>query len=217
MKNHLLACVLAFAGLLPVAQAHSVWVEDTADKKLVVRFGEVGDTYETSPGHLDRLSLPVAWTTGAEDKPAAFTVEKKSDHFLFVGASATQPAFGETLFSVMKRGDRPASWPHFYVRWQPSGAPAPARPALTLDILPTATAGEFQVFLRGKPLPHATITVHAKTESELKADAEGRFRFSAPGGLVLLTCNHKEPLAGFAAGVAYDVTSHNAALTWRQP
>lgn len=218
MKTNLLlsALVTLLAGV-PALRAHSVWVEDTPDKKVVVRFGEVGDTYETSPGHLDSLSLPVGWTAGKEGKPATFSVEKKSDHFLFVGAAPTQPALGETVFPVMKRGDRPASWPHFYVRWQPSGAPAPTKPALTLDILPTGTAGEFRVYLRGQPLPNAVVAVHSKPEAELKADTEGRFRFTAPAGLVVLTCNHKETLTGFAAGVAYDVTSHNTALTWRQP
>lgn len=210
----LLALSLALA---PALLAHSVWLEDTPEKKLVIRFGEVGDTLETSPGHLDRLSLPVAWTPAADGKPAAFAVEKKSDHFLLVAAAPTAPALGETLFPVMKRGDNPASWPHFYVRWQPAGAPPPAQPALTLDILPTANAGEFRVYLRGRPLPGATVVVHAKTESEIKADAEGRFRFSAPAGLAVLTCNHKENVNGFVAGTAYEVTSHNTALAFRQP
>ncbi len=213
----LLLTLLAFAAA-SLAHAHSVWIEDTPEKQLVVRFGEPGEEFERSPGYLDSLSLPVAWTTGAEDKPAAFIVEKKVDHFLFVDANPAVPAFGETLFPVMKRGKRPASWPHFYVRWQPVGAPVPAAPVLTLDILPTATPHEFRVYLRDQSLPNATIAVHSGSkETELKADGEGRFTLTATPGLVLLTCNHKEALKGFSAGVAYEVTSHNTALTWRQP
>ena len=217
--NLLLTFVLSLAGLAPLVLAHSVWVEDTPEKQLVVRFGEPGGEFEKSPGYLDDLSLPIAWKTGDDGKPAALVAEKKSDHFLLVASDATAPACGETRFPAMKRGDRPASWPHFYVRWQPAGAPAPTAPALTLDILPTATAGEFRVYLRGKPLPAAIVIVHrGDQETELTADAEGRLRFKAPSpGLVLLTCNHKETLPGFAAGAAYDVTSHNTALTWRQP
>ncbi|MGH7947001.1 MAG: hypothetical protein ACREH8_13550, partial [Opitutaceae bacterium] len=215
-----LRCLILVALLAaPVLRAHSVWVEDTPEKTLVVRFGEVGEKFETSPGHLDRLPLPVAWTPGPDGKPARFTVEKKSDHFLFVSAAIAQPALGETVFPVMKRGDRPASRPHFYLRWQPQGAPIPPGPSLTLDLLPTGTTGEFRVYLRSQPLPQAVVVVQtAGKESEINADAEGRFRFTvAPPGLVLLTCNHKENVKGFAAGAAYDVTSHNAALTWRQP
>lgn len=212
---------LVLAGLLtaaPLALAHSVWIEDTSDKQLVVRFGELGGDIEKSPGHLDSLSLPVAWKTGEEGKPVSFTVEKKSDHFLLVGADPAGAVFGETRFPVMQRGKRPASWPHFYVRWQPARATAPAVPALTLDILPTGTPGEFRVYLRGEPLPNAIVQVHGGgKEVDLKADAEGRFLFAAQSGLVLLTCNHKENLKGFSAGAAYEVTSHNTALSWRQP
>ncbi len=211
----------AFVSLLlgaSLAHAHSVWIEDNAEKQLVVRFGDLGGDVEQSPGHLDSLSLPVAWKSGDDGKPVAFVVEKKSDHFLFVGATPTTTAFGETVFPVMKRGDRPASWPHFYARWQAAGAAAPTKPSLTLDILPSATAGEFQVFFRGQPLPNAVITVHSHArEDEIKADAEGRFKFTAPAGIALLTSNYKEQVKGFAGGAAYDVTSHNTALSWRQP
>lgn len=119
----------------------------------------------------------------------------------------------------MKRGENPASWPHFYVRWQPAGVAVPTTPALTLDILPTATAGEFRVYLRGQILPNAVVIFHhAAKETEFKADAEGRVRLPSPApGLSILTCNHKETLPGFAAGISYQVTSHNTALSWRQP
>jgi hypothetical protein len=217
--TRLLTVLLPLAALAPLARAHSVWVEPTPDQKLVIRFGELGGEIETSPGYLDQLMLPLAWKISADGKPAPFAVEKKSDHFLLVAATPAAPALGETRFPVMKRGDRPASWPQFYVRWHPAGAPAPAAPALTLDILPTATVGEFRVHLRGQPLPGAKVVVHRlNLETEIVADADGRFRFAATGtGLVLLTCNHKESTAGFAAGAAYDVTSHNTALTWLQP
>lgn len=222
-SNRTLRCLLpALLGLLaaaPLAHAHSVWLEDTSEKQLVIRFGEPGEEYEKSPGRLDSLALPAAWRKGDEDKPAAFVVEKKSDGFLLVGADPAIPAQGETRFPVMKRGQRPASWPQFYVRWQPAGAPVPAGPALLLDILPTGTAGEFRVYLRGQPLPNAVVQTHGGgKEVDLTTDAEGRFTYTpAAPGLVLLTCNHKEELQGFSAGVAYEVTSHNTALTWRQP
>lgn len=224
MKNtirHLAGALCALLAAMPTLHAHSVWIEDTPEKQLVVRFGEPDSEYEKSPGHLDSLTLPVAWTVGNDGKPAAFVVEKKSDHFLLTGAAPTVPVSGETRFPVFKRGKRPASLPYFYVRWQPAGAPPPAAPDLTLDILPTGTAGEFRVWLRGTPLPGAKVGVeHVGTGAgeELTADADGIVRYQAPApGVVLLVCNHKEQTPGFSAGLAYEVVSHNAALTWRQP
>src|SRR5262245_33764423 len=139
MKINTLLRLLPLAGLLaasPFARAHHVWIEDTPEKQLVVRFGEPGETFEKSPGHLDSLSLPVAWKPGADGKPAALVVEKKTDHFLLVATEPGAAVAGETIFPVMKRGDRPASWPHFYVRWQPAGVAAAVAPALTFDIVP---------------------------------------------------------------------------------
>jgi hypothetical protein len=214
----------ALAGLFaaaPFAHAHSVWVEDTPDKQLVVRFGEPGSEYEKSPGHLDSLSLPLAWKIGAEDKPEAFIVEKKADHFLLVGVEPATAALGETRFPVFKPGKRPASWPQFYVRWHPAGTPAPSSPSLTLDILPTATPGEFRVWLRGQPLPGAKVGVeHLGTGAgaELVADADGIVKYAADKpGIILLVANHKDQTPGFSGGLRYEVVSHNVALSWRQP
>lgn len=220
------ALLRAFIVLLAAAslvRAHSVWLEDTPDRQLVLRFGEPGDEFEKSPGHLDRLSPLAAWTPAAtpDTKPTPLAVEKKSDHFLLVGAAPTTAACGETRFSVMKRGSRPASWPHFYVRWHPADVPPPAGAALTLDLLPTATPGEFRLCLRSRPLPNTKITVrHFGNDAEetVATDAAGiaRFTTNVPG-LVLLTASHQESLPGFDAGAAYEVISHNIALAWRQP
>lgn len=209
----------ALAAPLPV-HAHAVWIEDTPDGRLVVRFGEPGDEFEKSPGHLDSLTLPEAWAFDAEGKPAAFEVQKKSDHFLFLAASSAAVALGETGFPVMQRGDNPATKPFFHVRWMPAGAVAEeTKPALTLDLVPTAEAGVFRVYFRGEPLAGAEITVHAPdAEYELVADDAGRVRFTATtSGLHLLTANHREPVRGFAGGRAHDRVSHNVVLTWRQP
>jgi len=224
MKTTIRVLPSLLAGLLlaaaPLARSHSVWIEDAAGQ-LVVRFGEPGNEYEKSPGHLDSLTLPVAWRLGAENKPEPFVVEKKSDHFLLVGAPLAAGAAGETRFPVFQRGKRPASWPQFYVRWHPAGAPAPEAPALTLDILPAGQPGEFRVWLRGQPLPGAKVGIEhlgTGTGTELTADADGIVRYAADKpGIVLLVCNHKEETPGFAGGLRYEVLSHNTALSWRQP
>lgn len=131
--------------------AHEVWIEDTTDGKLVVRFAEYGEEYEKSPGHLDSLKTPEAWTAGDDGKPKVFEVQKKSDHYLLVDAKPENGAQAEAAFAVMKRGDSHARKPIFYARWHQAKAGA-ATPALTFDIVPTATAGEVQVFFRGQPV-----------------------------------------------------------------
>lgn len=213
-----LVLVLSLAAFRCVA--HSVWIEPNAAGQLVLRFAEPDGKFEKSPGHLDELTVPVAWTIGASNAPVAVVVEKKPDHFLFVDSRAALPVQAETDFQVMTAPGKPGRLPHFYARWQPVGAP-PAAPALTLDLVPTGKAGEVRVFFRGKPLPgiKATLRTPDEKEQELTANAEGFLQFtSAQSGLHLLSiARHRETVAGFAGGRAYDLTSHNASLAWSQP
>ncbi|SRR5579885_337765 len=195
------------------ALAHTVWIEPS-DGRLVVRFAEPGDDFETSPGHLDSLSTPLGFTL-MTNTAVPVQALKKSDHFLLVGASPTNTACVETSFTV--RGGRK---PYFYARWQPPGA-EPATPLLTLDLVPTGKPGEVRAWFRGQPLANIKATLHAPdgTETEIIADQEGYLRFdvNAPGQYLLTIAHYREPLAGFHRGIAYKETSHNSALTWRQP
>jgi len=208
---------------LPLAHAHSVWIEDTAGKKLTVRFGDVGGDVEKSPGYLDELFLTSAWTADQDGKLEAVVIEKKADHYLLGAADAAKPALGETNFSVMQRGKNPGIWPNVDVRWHPVGATPPAEPALTLDLLPTATPGEIRVYFRGQPLPGAVVKVLGQgaeegKEEKLTADAEGLIKFTpAKPGLVVLTCNHREKAPGYTRGKGYELASYTGALSWRQP
>lgn len=195
------------------ALAHTVWIEPS-EGKLVVRFAEPGNDFETSPGHLDSLSVPLAFTL-MTNAPVMIDALKKSDHFLLAGTSATNVACLETTFTV--RGGRK---PHFYARWQPSRAGA-ATPLLTLDLVPTGNPGEVRVYFRGQPLGgiKATLRTPEEKESEIMADSEGFLRFEPKqsGQYLLTIAHHREPLAGFHHGIAYKETSHNTALTWWQP
>lgn len=218
----LLAGLVALV-LAPLALAHSVWIEDTSEKKLVVRFGEVGGDIERSPGYLDDLLLTSAWTADEDGKLDAIAIEKKDNHYLLGAAPSTKPALGETNFFVMQRGKSPAIWPHLYVRWHPPGAKPPAEPALTLDLLPTAKPGVIRVTFRGQPLPGAVVKVLGQgaeegKEEKLTADAEGFIQFTPKkSGLVVLTCNHREKAPGYTRGKAYELLSFTGALSWRQP
>ncbi len=226
--------------------AHEVWIEDTPEGQLVVRFAEYGEKFEKSPGALDALTLPFAWTpaTGGKPKEAgehaagaaareerdiqagkveAFEVQKKADGFLLTHADASKPAQIETGFTVMgTAGDpeKPARKPFFYARWHPPGAGA-GQPALNFDLVPTGASGKVCVYFRGKPLPGVKVKLYppAEAEQELVSDAEGMIQFSAakPGLYLLAAAHQREAIAGFFGGKAYDAISHNCSLAWRQP
>jgi hypothetical protein len=201
------------ASALTTVHAHSVWIE-SSDNQLMIRFAEPGEDFEKSPGQLDNLSAPIAFTF-ATNKPARVVVTKKTDGFLLLGASPTNVTCAETVFTV--RGGRK---PNFYARWQPAGLSA-AKPSLTLDLVPTGKPGEVRVYFRSQPLGGAEATLRTPDgkDAELTTDAEGFLHFEpTQSGQYLLTVpHHREPLAGFYGGTPYAETSHNASLCWKQP
>jgi uncharacterized GH25 family protein len=221
-KSPLLLAAALLAAFSFRAAAHEVWIEDLPDGQLVVRFAEFGDDFEKSPGNLDLISVPAAWTPGAEGKMTAFEAQKKADHFLLVGASPKNPAQAETGFAVMgKPGnpEKPARKPFFYARWYVPGTTA--EPALIFDLVPTGKPGEVKVWFRGKPQAGVKVTVHPPEgdEIEVTSDAEGLIRFAADkkGFWMIAAAHQREATPGFSGGKPYDAVSHNCSLAWRQP
>lgn len=212
--------LLAFLVFTARLAAHSVWIEPDNQGRLVLRFAEPDGKFEKSPGHLDELTHPVAWQMGASNAPVSLAVTKQRDHFTLGAASVTHNVQAETDFQVMVNPGRPGRRPHFYARWHPVGAGA-ATPALTLDLVPTGQPGEVRAVFRGQPLPgvKAILRTPDEKEQELTADGEGLLRFSSAqsGQHLLSIARHRETLGGFAGGRPHGLTSHNAALTWRQP
>ena len=211
-----LALTIQFSVLLcflSSSLAHTVWIEPK-DDKLVARFAEPGNDFETSPGHLDSLTAPVAFVL-ITNAPVMIQSPKKADHFFLTGAVRTNTVCLESIFTV--RGGRK---PHFYARWQPAAGGA-AAPLLTLDIVPTGQSGEARAYFRNQPLAHikAALRTPDGKEQELTADAEGflRFKSTQSGPHLLTIAHHREPLAGFHLGRPFQQTTHNAALSWVQP
>src|SRR5690242_21847356 len=102
LRNFALSlCALTLWAVRP-AIAHSVWIEPSGNQ-LVVRFAAPGDDFETSPGYLDDLSLPIAFTL-VTNCPVAIESAKKTDNFLLADANTTNAACIETSFTV--RGGR---------------------------------------------------------------------------------------------------------------
>lgn len=207
---------LVAAGAL---SAHSVWIEPDAQGRLVLRFAEPDGRFERSPGHLDQLSPPAAWRAGVSNAPVTLTVEKRPDHFVLGGATDSAQVQAETTFRVISAPGRPGRLPCFYARWHPGGSAQPV-PALTLDLVPTDQPGAVRVLFRGRPLPgiRATLRTPDEKEQPLIADAEGMLRFHSvqSGFHMLMVAHHRETLPGFSGGHSYDLTSHNASLSWTQ-
>jgi hypothetical protein len=201
------------------AWAHSVWIEPASADRLLVRFAEPDGRLEASPGHLDSLTTPVAFSV-MTNTPVPVEATKGTNYFLLVAASSTHPACAETSFTVMSASGKPGRKPIFYARWQPSLAEAGV-PSLNLDVVPTGRSGEVRVYFRGQPLGgvKATLRTPDEVESEVTADANGFIRFDSKqaGQHHLSIARHRESLAGFHVGKPHDLTSHNFALTWRQP
>ncbi|MDB6138455.1 MAG: cobalt transporter substrate-binding protein [Verrucomicrobiaceae bacterium] len=243
IKTALIAFTICLAGLRGLA--HEVWIEDAPDGRLYVRFGEYGDELEKSPGSLDALMLPFAWTPGAENnedelkadasraskearairegKVESFEVRKQAEGFLLAGASPAKAAQAETGFTVIGKAgnpEKPARKPFFYARWQPPGAGA-AKPALNFDLVPTGKTGEVCVYFRGKPLAGVKVKLcpPAAVSQELVSNAEGLVKFTAekPGLYLLVAAHQRETVSGFFGGKPYDSVSHNCSLSWRQP
>lgn len=218
-QNSLFATLLFLAAIFATtANAHDVWIEDTPDHQLVIRFGEFGDELETSPGYLDNLTLPQAWTKTALTNPVPFDVLKQTNSFLLVGASVTNIAAAQTAFDVLSATNKPSRYPIFYARWQPAGAGA-GTPTLTFDLVPQEKLGDIRVYFRGVPVEDETISAYGPDdfEKELKTDSYGIVHFDLDKpGFYLFTCNHyRETRSGFFGGRHYDLVSHNASLTMR--
>lgn len=216
MNRKLIASLALLAITTAPLFAHSVWIEPNADKQLVIRFAEPSGNLERSPGHLDSLTVPMAFQTapGSTNAPALLNVSKQKDHYAIAGASGTNIIGVETSFTV-----RAGRKPSFYARWQPAGR-GEGKPLLTLDLVPTGKPGEARLYLRGQPRGgvKATLLTPSGDEKAFTADAEGYIRVpvTEPGLYLLTVAHQREPIAGVHLGVAYKETSHNCALSWEQ-
>lgn len=214
---------LAVAVVSAPALAHQVWLEPAKDGSRLY-FGEFGDNlHEVSPGYLDKLSRPTATLLAASGEKVV-PVTKQRDGFAIAG----RPGKGEALIVVdaeypvseSKEGEKA-------VRsvWTPAarfaGSLSAQAPKLTLDVVPTGTSGEFQVFFRGKPLPSVELTLTAVSGWSLagKSDSAGKVRFALPWkSAYALLVRHREDASGSRPGAkgaeTFDRASFGTTLTF---
>jgi uncharacterized GH25 family protein len=218
LSTALLAGVFA-AG---TASAHQIWLQQDG-KTASVYFGEFGDNLrEASPGLLDKFSIQRAtWISPAGSKP--LQASKTAGAFILNG----KVSGGE---SIVVEEDNYPSWEEkkdgkaTRTVWIPAArliADAKAQaPALTLDLVPTGKAGQFQVSYRGKPLAQAKVNavVQSGWGKEAWSDAQGLVSFPLPWqGTYVLEVQHTDKTAGQRGAQAYDKAMFVTTLSLVQP
>lgn len=210
--------------MLGTAQAHHVWIEQTAQGAQLF-FGEFGGNLrEASPGLLDKFGGPVAQRISAKGSEP-LQVSKTATGF---GLSA-RAGKGESIVA-----EDPA-YPSFEIKGDKPGrgiyVPAARlvtdlgkqEPKLTLDLVPTGVSGkdgtEFQAFFKGQPLPKAKVEVITPSgwSQAHTTDAQGKITTTLPwGGTYVLEMSHSDRNAGERAGEKYDRASYVTSLTINQ-
>ncbi len=216
--------ILAALTILPAAHAHFIWLESSATEVRAF-FGEYDNALrEKSPGRLDTITGLALRAISADGTATPLAPAKTTTCFLAPLKSAPTALVAENLDMEVK------DWrahglgivkPMFYARALIAGAPAPTKPALTLDILPDAAKpGAFRVFLHGQPLAKIKLLVHAPNtwSREEEPDADGRFVITTPWpGLYVLEVIELEATRGEFAGKPYEAIRHRATLSLNIP
>lgn len=214
-----LATALVSGALLSgAAGAHQIWLEQN-DKAASVYFGEFGDNLrEASPGLLDKFTLKnVTWISAGTRKP--LQASKTAGAFVLNGKVAP----GETI--IAEENSYPG-WESkkdgkvLFSIWTPAARivadHSAQAPALTLDLLPTGTPGQFKVTYQGKPLPKAKVgaVVQSGWMREAYSDEQGLVSFPLPwqGGYVL-EVHHEDKTGGERDGKKYDNASYVTTLS----
>lgn len=227
MKKTLYLAIAALC-LSATAQAHQVWIEQPGGKSAIARFGEFAENLrEASPGYLDGFGrMSATLVTAKGESPV--TATKAADGFKLSGkASGNESLLVESPMETVrkfKHGDESINaWFHMGARYVANPSVA-VPPKLTLDIVPTGQAGEFQVVLKGQPLPKAKLVamVDSGWEKVAYTDDQGKARFDLPWKTqYVLRTMHIDKTPGERPGAAgpepYDAIGYVATLAFVKP
>jgi hypothetical protein len=211
------AVAVALSAAAVSANAHYLWIEKSGDQ-VVLRFGEFAENRrEQSPGRLDEIPDPQAKQLSPRgDKPVA--LKRGADAFAFEkidkGAALIAQENGMEVHDWSGAGIGIVK-PMFYAR----AAAAPAKAVMPLDIVPTATAGQYQLWFKDKPLGKTAVTIYAPNGwwQEHKTDGEGRVTLAQPWrGQYVIEAIVLERVPGEFKGKTYEAVRHRATLTIEQ-
>lgn len=221
-RGALAAALLGTAIVSGSASAHQIWLEQNGQAAHVY-FGEFGDNLrEASPGQLDKFSIgQVTWISARGSKP--LQASKQAGAFALNGKVAP----GESI--IVEERNYP-SWEEkkdgkaTRTVWIPAArlvADSKAQAAaLTLDLVPTGKAGQFQVSYKGKPLAEAKVNavVQSGWAKEAYSDAQGLVSFPLPWkGTYVLEVQHTDKTAGQRGDEHYDKAMYVTTLSLVQP
>ncbi|WP_063583255.1 hypothetical protein [Achromobacter ruhlandii] len=229
MKKTLSLAIAALC-LSATAQAHQVWIEQPAGKSAVIRFGEFAENLrEASPGYLDGFNKLSAKLISAKGE-SPLTVAKVADGFTLSAKAvrdeslvAEEPALPLRKFKHGGVGEPMDAWFWMSARYMADASVA-AKPSLTMDIVPTGKAGEFQIVLKGQPLAKTKLVamVQSGWEKVAYTDAQGKAHLDLPWkGQYVLRAMHIDRTPGERAGANgpehYDGIGYVSTLTFVKP
>ena len=202
-------CAALFA--CGTAQAHYIWLE-ADDTGARLYFGEADVLVkEKSPGKLDNIKSPQAFTVDAAGKRTGTALERKQQYFAAASGKYAALVASEESLDVrdLSKSNLGIAKPNYYAR---NGQPAAdAASALPLDVA-AGGANSFTVLYRGQPLKDAKLEVIAPNTwvQEHTTDANGAVRINTPWrGQYVLHVLHVDRTPGEFGGKKYDnVRSH---------
>ena len=222
------SAAIALIGFAKLAQAHQIWIEQPAGQKTaVVRFGEFGENLrEASPGLLDKFVKTTATLVSANGEQSVEAIKSAAGFTLPFGAArgdsivAEDPAY--PLYN-WKQGDKDMLNRYYpAARLITSFAALP--PRLELDLVPTGTAGEFKLFLKGQPKAKAKVALVTQSgwAKEGHTDEQGLVKFDMPWkGTYVAEVSVNERSAGERTGAngaeKFEGVSYVTTLTYVKP
>ncbi|HWK70086.1 MAG TPA: DUF4198 domain-containing protein [Burkholderiaceae bacterium] len=200
------------------AQAHQLWLEQTAASAHLY-YGEFDrNLREASPGRLDKLTPPTAAIAGGASGKALTLTREANAFALSARAGKDETIFVEEAASPVveyKVNDVPTRAARTLAA-RLITSDAQQAPKLTLDLLPTGKPGEFRVYYKGQPLAKTRvgIIVQSGWAREARSDDQGIVKFDLPWkGSYVLEVRHADKTPGERAGRPYDVANFMTTLS----
>lgn len=224
MKYSIRILLLLLAVTSP-CRAHYVWIEPDDVHAARVYFGEYQEGLrEKAGGRLDERTGLEGWAKTTAQETRTLRLEKASDHFSAALDQEAEWVLVQDLANPVKdwrEHDIGIVKPMFYARVHVQDRLLPAKPVLTLDIVPVVgNADELQVLFKQAPLAKAKVLVYAPNQwlQEFRTDADGKVKISTPWpGRYVIDVAHKEPTSGEFGGTPYDAVRHRATLAFTRP